>query len=133
MARRLAANISSDYVAAANKLKPNKSKKTVVVFVESYARSIKAGVDTATLCLTKKLGNKIKLQQRFTACNGDAAILIKTAVLFEFSYKICNCHFCSCISFPRIGVVTEFASQGTALHKDNKSNTWTVERAETLC
>lgn len=37
MARKLVSNISSDYVAAANKLKPNRSKKTVVVFVESYA------------------------------------------------------------------------------------------------
>ena len=36
MAKRLVSNISSDYVAAANKLKPCRSKKTIVVYVESY-------------------------------------------------------------------------------------------------
>lgn len=36
MAKRLVSNISSDYVAAANKLKPCRCKKTIVVYVESY-------------------------------------------------------------------------------------------------
>ena len=36
MGRRLVCNITSDYIAAANRLKPNRSKKRIVAYVESY-------------------------------------------------------------------------------------------------
>jgi hypothetical protein len=36
MSKRLVSNISSDYIAAVNRLKPCRSKKTIVVYVESY-------------------------------------------------------------------------------------------------
>jgi hypothetical protein len=36
MGRRLVCNITSDYLAAANRLKPNKAKKCIVAYVESY-------------------------------------------------------------------------------------------------
>lgn len=36
MGRRLVCNITSDYIAAANKLKPSRSKQRIVAYVESY-------------------------------------------------------------------------------------------------
>ncbi len=36
MSRRLVSNITSDYIAAANRLKPSKAKKVIVAYVESY-------------------------------------------------------------------------------------------------
>ena len=36
MGRRLVCNITSDYIAAANRLKPSRSKKRIVAYVESY-------------------------------------------------------------------------------------------------
>lgn len=36
MGRRLVSNITSEYIAAANRLKPSKAKKSVVAYVESY-------------------------------------------------------------------------------------------------
>lgn len=36
MGRRLVCNITSDYIAAANRLKPSKAKSRIVAFVESY-------------------------------------------------------------------------------------------------
>lgn len=36
MGRRLVCNITSDYIAAANRLKPSRAKKCIVAYVESY-------------------------------------------------------------------------------------------------
>ncbi len=36
MSRRLVSNITSEYIAAANRLKPSKAKKFIVAYVESY-------------------------------------------------------------------------------------------------
>lgn len=36
MGRRLVCNITSDYIAAANRLKPGKAKSRIVAYVESY-------------------------------------------------------------------------------------------------
>ena len=36
MGRRLVCNITSEYIAAANRLKPNRSQVRIVAYVESY-------------------------------------------------------------------------------------------------
>lgn len=75
MGRRLVCNITSDYIAAANRLKAGKAKQRVVAYVESYDdiafwRDVLDEFETPDLCF------EIMLPSRTTLCKGKKSAMM---------------------------------------------------------
>ena len=90
------------------------------------------GVDALLFCLFKQLQQKIDLQQRFPAADGDAAPAAPVAAVtkgplqhvFRIGFAVSH--------LPGVCVVTELTAHRTALQKDDVANARTVDRSEGL-
>ena len=81
----------------------------------------------------KYLSCEISLQERLTTRKGDAALLAEIFTVTEnFVYNLLGGIFRAVGEGPRIGIMTAFATQVTALKKYNESDAGTVYRAQTL-
>ena len=75
MGRRLVCNITSEYIAAANRLKPNKSQVRIVVYVESYD-DITFWRDVLDEYETEKVRFEVMLPSRTTLGKGKKTALM---------------------------------------------------------
>lgn len=75
MGRRLVANITSEYIAAANRLKPSKAKKSVVAYVESYD-DIAFWRDVLDEYETDAVRFHIMLPSRTSLCKGKKSAMM---------------------------------------------------------
>lgn len=75
MGRRLVSNVTSEYIAAANRLKPNKAKKFIVAYVESYD-DIAFWRDVLDEFETDTLGFRVMLPSRTSLCKGKKSAMM---------------------------------------------------------
>ncbi len=111
-----------------------KPRKKRLLARKRLTGGVHAGVDAPALCLTKQLGQKLDLQQRFAAAHGNAALRSPIgAVALGAVEQLAGGHLGADAHAPGVGVVTVAAPHGAALQKYQKPDARTVHRAEALC
>ena len=100
---------------------------------QNTSGGIQTGVDPVLVAKREDLSRKIRLQKRFAARKGDAALLTEIfTVAQDLVYDLLGGIFRAFGISPRVGIVTAFATQMTALEKHDEADAGTVNRAEAL-
>ena len=100
---------------------------------QDAAGGIKTGVDAVLMTKREYFVSKIRLQKGLTAGKRNAAFLAEIfAVAQNTLYDFFGGIFRSFGKRPRIGIMTAFATQMTALEKYDEADAGTVYRAEAL-
>ena len=92
-------------------------------------------MNTHFLSFCKEGCDKINLQERLTTRDRySSGIAPEVLVAERFSQHILNRALTRVIGLhrPSIRIVAILAAHLAALHKDNKANTWTINRAKTF-
>ena len=81
---------------------------------------------------SKQVNQEIHLHQRFAACDGDAAAVIKRLISFILFKNIFWLHQCTAVHFPCVGVVAVSAPHRAPLYKHHKPGSRSVYCAKTF-
>ena len=122
-------NVQHDQIC--NRSQLFKQLHPVFIFrLKGNAGGIQTGMDSPSFCLGKQLCYKFNLNQRITAGCCDTALPVKGTIFFVLFHNLRHCHFCAAACFPGVRIVTVLTPHGTALEKDNETDTWSVYSAE---
>jgi len=103
--------------------------------IKRIATAVKAGMH-ATIGVVvhraEQVGQKLGLQERFTARNGNAATAIELMVALELVHQMLDGHHRAAVNRPGIGIVTIRAAHGAALDKHYEADAGTVDRTHRL-
>ena len=103
--------------------------------VEGVATAIQAGMHTTigvVVHCTEQVGQKLGLQKRLAARNGNAAAAVKLMVALELVHQMLDGHHGAAVNRPGIGIVAIRAAHGTALDKHYEADAGTVNRTHRL-
>ena len=103
--------------------------------VEGVATAIQAGMHAAVGVAvhgTEQISQKLRLQERFTARNGNAAATVELMVALELVHQMLDGHHGAAVDRPGIGIVAIRAAHGTALNKHHKADAGSVDRSHRL-
>lgn len=101
--------------------------------VQNTAGRVKAGIDSVLVAKREYLTRKIRLQKGLATREGNAALLTEVfAVTQNLTHDLLGGIFRAFGISPRVGIVTAFATQMTALEKHDEADAGTVNRAEAL-
>ncbi len=84
MSRRLVSNVTSEYIEAANRLKPSRARKTIVAYVESYD-DISFWRDVLDEYETDMVGFQIMLPSRTSLCKGKKSAITNHLGLYKIA------------------------------------------------
>ena len=80
----------------------------------------------------EQVGQKLGLQERFAARNGNAAATVELMVALELVHEMLDGHHRAAVNRPGIGIVAIRAAHGTALNKHHKADAGSVDRSHRL-
>lgn len=103
--------------------------------VEGVATAIQAGMHTTigvVVHCTEQVGQKLGLQKRLAARNGNATAAVKLMVALELVHQMLDGHHGAAVNRPGIGIVAIRAAHGTALDKHYEADAGTVNRTHRL-
>ena len=75
---------------------------------------------------TEQVGQKLGLQKRLAARNGNATAAVKLMVALELVHQMLDGHHGAAVNRPGIGIVAIRAAHGTALDKHYEADAGTV-------
>ncbi len=111
-----------------------KAFQPFAVALEGLASRVDAGVDAFLLHQAEELRHEIQLKQRFTAGNGDAAVVAPVRFVADGFIKQLACRHLLRLRkggrAPGVGVVAELAAQRTAVEKHRAANAGAVHQSK---
>ena len=104
------------------------------VAAEGLTCRVHAGVHALFLHQPEELGHEVQLHQRFTAGNGDAAVVLPVRLVANRLVEQLACgHFLRLADrrrAPCVGVMAEFAAQRTAVEENGAANAGAIHQRE---
>ena len=105
--------------------------KPFAFFAEWSSRRVNTGVYGAFFCFCEQFEQKINLRKRFSARNGDAALLApKVTAIFGFVKQFVRRVELSARHFPGVGIVAVQTAERAARKENDEARTWPVRAAE---
>ena len=102
-----------------------------IIAPERPRRRIKAGIDSSIVSSLEELGGKMRLQHRFTAGEGNAALITPVVAIAQSLYKhFLSEHLHRRRTRPRIRIVTVDAAETAAVKEHNEPHAGAIRRAE---